>query len=397
MENRYIYEDDYEGYEDYEEPLPRPRRVPGRTHPDVPRRSRAYRDTPPERPRRQPPQRMRRVTPVRKQRVWPALLVGCLIGILLVVGVMALLVFLGINSIQNNGHLSGLPGLPTTKPFKQTITQDAGAGPFSSIQVCDKIGNVSLQVDPAATTTKVTALKTVQATDEAAATALFKQVTVDIQPPATSSKASSCASTQPTPGASGTPTATASPNNALLVNVTLPKPTDNQVDLTITLPAAAIQTTDHPSLAVNVEATRGDVSVAGISGILKLHDETGNVNVTHAIIADGSQIETGEGNISFDGFLFMPTDAQASARYTLRNETGTITATLPANTNLTLDANTNIGAIHSDFPIPVTNNGGPVSYHGPLNPSAASTPLATLVLDVSTGSVNIKKAKQVTP
>lgn len=389
VENRYIYEDDYEDYEDYEEPLPRPRRVPGRTYPDAPR-SRPYRDAPPSRPRRQPPRRVRQITPVRKHRVWPSLLAGCIIGVLLVVGALALLVLLGINSLQNDGHLSGLPGLPTTKPFKQTITQDAGAGPFSSIQVCDKIGNVNLQVDPTATTTKVTALKTVQATDDTAATSLLKQVTVEVQPPTTISKALSCSTSQPTPTTAG------STNNALLINVTLPKPADNQVDLTVTIPAAAIQTTDHPSLAVDIEATKGDVTVAGISGILKLHDVSGNINVTHAIIADGSQLETGQGNVNFDGFLFMPADAQASARYMLRNESGTITATLPANTNVTLDANTNIGAIHSDFPIPVTNNGGPVNYHGPLNPSAGSTPLATLVLDVSTGDVHIKKAKQVT-
>ncbi|GHO88371.1 hypothetical protein [Dictyobacter formicarum] len=394
VENRYIYEDDYEGYEDYEEPLPRPRRVPGRTHPDAPR-SRPYRAVPPDRSRRQPPRRVRQITPVRKQRVWPTLLAGCIIGVLLVVGVLALLVILGINSIQNGGHLSGLPGLPSTKPFKQTITQDTGAGPFTSIQVCDKIGNVNLRVDPTATTTRVTALKTVQATDETAAASLFKQVTVEVQPPTASSKALSCSNLQSTPTATGNAT-TGNANNVLLINVTLPKPVDNQVDLTVTLPAAAIQTTDHPSLAVDIEATKGDVTVAGISGVLKLHNVAGNINVTHAIMADGSQLETGQGNVNFDGFLFMPADAQASARYMLRNESGTITATLPANTNVTLDANTNVGAIHSDFPIPVTNNGGPVNYHGPLNPSAGSTSLATLVLDVSTGDVYIKKAKQVT-
>ncbi|GCE18439.1 hypothetical protein KDK_22390 [Dictyobacter kobayashii] len=321
-----------------------------------------------------------------------------MIGVLLAVGGLALLVILGVSSIQNGGHLTGLPGLPSTKPFTQTVTLDAGTTAFTSIEVCDKIGNVNLQVDPTATKTTVTALKTVQASSETDAANLFKQVTVEVQPPTTISKALSCSTQQPPATATASsPTTPTSASSALIINVTLPKPVDNQVDLTVTLPTTAIQTTDHPSLTLNVEAPKGDITVSGLSGVLKLHGETGNVNVTHAVLADGSQIETGQGNVSFDGFLFMPADAQTSARYMLRNETGTITATLPANTNVTLDANTNIGAIHSDFPLSINNNGGPVSYHGPLNASAGPTPLATLVLDVSTGNVNIKKAKQVSP
>ncbi|GCE26218.1 hypothetical protein KDA_17020 [Dictyobacter alpinus] len=404
VDNRYIHDEDYadyEDYDDYEEPPARASRVSRASRPPgtIPPRRR-YEDVP-SRPRQQPPRRAVRQIPVpQKRRTWPTLLLGCFIGMVLVIGVLALLVVLGINSIQNGGKIAGLPGLPVKKPYTQTLKQDVKLTQIASIQVCDKIGNVNLKVDPAATTTTVSALKTVQATSDAEGKTLLNQVAVEVQPPATQTKPLSCSSTQtatPTAGATPTPaTGTADSANALIINVTLPKPVDNQVDLTITMPPGIIQATDHPTAPIHIEALKGNIAVDGLSGIFNLHGLDGNVTVSHAVLADGSVLETGQGNVGFSGFLLLPTDPQANGRYMLRNEKGKIDVTLPANTNVTLDANTNIGAVHSEFPITVNNNGGPVNYHGPLNPTATNTAPATLVLDVSTGDVHIQKAKEMT-
>jgi hypothetical protein len=97
--------------------------------------------------------------------------------------------------------------------------------------------------------------------------------------------------------------------------------------------------------------------------------------------------------VTFDGWLLPPDPPDTNARYVLQSEKGTIDVTLPDNTNVTLDANTNVGAIHSEFPITVNNNGGPVNYHGPLNSNAPSQAVATLYLDVSTGNINAHKSQ----
>ncbi|GCF09017.1 DUF4097 domain-containing protein [Dictyobacter arantiisoli] len=416
VDYRYIHEDDYEDYGEYEEyeddeqpPFRRPSHGARRPYP---RTQRSYvtpeRDIPASRPSRQPaPQRtMRRIPPARKRRTWPTLLTGCVIGVLLVVAILAALVILGLNAVQNGGHLSGIPGLPGLKTYTRTSSQDVALSQLSQIQVCDKIGNVTLKVDPIATKTTVSALKTVQATSDSAAQTLLQQMTVAVQSPSTTATATGCP-TEQSSGNNSTPvtnttTLTSTSTTAastLMITVALPQVTNNQVDLTVTLPPAAIQSA-QTALALSVNAPRGNIDVTGISGDLKLLAATGNVTVRQAIITDGTQIETSQGNITFNGYLLVPPDSQNTTnppRYLIRNETGNIDISLPANTNVTLDANTNIGAIKSDFAIPVNNNGGPVNYHGALNPALGTTALATLVLDVSTGNVHIQKATQLAP
>lgn len=410
VENRYIYEDEYEDYSEeagYDERPAQPRR--SRPAPRRATRSSSQPDgLPVERPYRRPDpvrsQRPRQIQPVPKRRVWPTLLIGCVLGVVLVVGVLALLVFLGINTVQNGGHLGGLPGLPQTKLYTKTEMQTVALSQLARIQICDTIGNVTLHVDPTATKATITALKTVKTTSEANAANLMQRITIAIQSP----QATDCAQQAPTatptiPMSTATPTAlpgastpSTDTTHALTVAVSLPQPLDNQVDLDIALPLTAIQS-DHPSIALTIAAPTGNISVTGLSGTFNIHGGTGNIDVKQAILTDGSQLETSQGDIAFAGFLLLPDNAQTSARYLLRNETGTITVTLPESTHVTLDANTNIGTIKSDFPLALKNTGnGPDNYHGPLNGDAGTTPLATLVLDVSTGNVHIQKARQVT-
>lgn len=395
VENRYIHEDEYD--DEYNEHHARPQRASRRPRPAAPRRAHYVEDDYDDDYRRAtPPSRvMRKVKSERKRRVWPVLLAGCGIGFVLTLGGLALAVAFGVNAVQNNGHIS-LPGLPTNHPFSQTTTQTIALTQISNVLICDKIGNVTMKVDPTATKTTVTAVKTVQATNASNAQALLKKVTVETQPPSTITQASSCATssaaTTPTPNT--TPTATqTSAANTLTINVTLPQPTNNQVDLTITVPPIAVQSDQNPP-SIDIEAARGNIDVEGISGKLLLQGNTGNITVAKAVLSNGSQLQTSSGNITFSGFLLIPTstDTASDVSYMLSSETGNINVTLPANTNVMLNAYTNIGTIKSDFPIKTSDQGGSITYTGPLNSTAETSTSATLVLHLSTGNVHIQKS-----
>ena len=348
----------------------------------------------------------------KKRSFWSGFFVGCLVLLILIVIVVAALIILGFKTLQGGGPLTNLPGLVNNHTYKKTETQQVNLAQLQQLTICDTTGNTTVMVDPAATKTTVTAVKTVQSTSQSDANQQLQAMTVAVQPPATSSKPLSCTqttsqgqstqTTQSTPPATPGSTTPNSPSSFLSINVTFPQATNENVDLMVTLPPGAVQGSS-PSLALDVESRQGNINLSGLSGVLNVHDVNGNVDITRAIIANGSQIETAQGNINFNGYLLLPVASNAgntggtspNVRYILRNETGNINVTLPANTNLTLDANTNIGTIKSDFPTNIGNSGngsGPVNVHTPLNPTAGSLPPATLVLDVSTGNVHILKA-----
>lgn len=348
----------------------------------------------------------------KKRSFWSGFFVGCLVFLILIVIVVAALVILGFNTLKNGGALTNLPGLTNTHAYKKTEMQQVNLAQLQQLTICDNTGNITIMVDPTATKTTVTAVKTVQSASQSDANQQLQAMTVAVQPPATSSKPLSC--TQPasqgqaTQATQATPPTTPgnmtpnSPSAFLTINVTFPHATNENVDLMVALPPGAVQSSS-PSLALDVESRQGNINLSGLSGVLNVHDVNGNVDITHAIIANGSQIETEQGNINFNGYLLLPVASSAGntdgtppdVRYILRNETGDINVTLPANTNLTLDANTNIGTIKSDFHTNIGTSGngsGQVNVHAPLNPTAGSLPPATLVLDVSTGNVHILKA-----
>ncbi|BCL82430.1 hypothetical protein ccbrp13_48950 [Ktedonobacteria bacterium brp13] len=345
----------------------------------------------------------------KKRSFWSGFFVGCLVLLILIVIVVAALIILGFNTLKSGGTLTNLPGLTNNHAYKKTETQQVNLAQLQQLTICDTTGNITVMVDPTATKTTVTAVKTVQSASQSDANQQLQAMTVAVQPPETINKPLSCTqsasqgqATQATPPATPGNTTPNSPSSFLTINVTFPHATNENVDLMVTLPPGAVQGSS-PSLTLDVESRQGNINLSGLSGVLNVHDVNGNVAITHAIIANGSQIETEQGNINFNGYLLLPVASNAGntggtspdVRYILRNETGDINVTLPANTNLTLDANTNIGTIKSDFHTNIGNSGngsGPVNVHAPLNPTADSLPPATLVLDVSTGNVHILKA-----
>ena len=239
---------------------------------------------------------------------------------------------------------------------------------------------------------------------------------VAVQPPETVTGPLSCARLQTTATLDNTTliptqtsntsspatTAAGDTSNTLTTNVTFssrPSSTNHiaSVDLTIALPPNALPTIG-PSTIVNIESA-GSISLDGISGVLNIKGDSGNpqnsndIKVTHAALADGSRLST-TGAITFNGYLAKAFDPNKTAFYTLQGEKQ-IDITLPSNTNVTLEAYAVSGSISSQFPLQqnlLQKDKDTTSYHGPLNSSAGPAVNEQLTLHVGIGNVNINKA-----
>jgi hypothetical protein len=336
------------------------------------------------------PRPRKRQRPRRKRSFLPAFLAGCTTAIVCIVLAAAAFVFYTLHLMPGNTpiHIPGLIGMHT---YTQNNTQQVTLNTLSQLQVCDKIGNVSVTVDPQASQTTVTTKKIVQAASQNDANQDFKQIAIEVQPPATIQQPLTCARFA-TPTASNQPQGTTLTVNTVIPNSSgISSNTSDRVDITITLPPTVLPQTG-PNQTITVESSVGNIAVNGLSGQFNIKGSTGDVTITNAYLMPGSDIETGQGNITLNGRLITPpTPSNTQQSYfRLSSENGNINVTLPAATNVTLDTNTNSGTIKSDFTNQIQNNGGAASYQGPLNASAG-TPTATLVIDVSLGNITLHK------
>ena len=156
------------------------------------------------RPRRRRPPPEQRPPRRRRRRVWPLLLAGCGLGVFLTVVAAAVVVFLAIRTTQGNSFGS-LPIIGGAKPFMKEDTTPVQLATISQIQVCDKIGNVSIQVDPTASTPTVKTTKIVHVNSQTAANQEFQRIGVEVQPPGTITNPLTCTQSQPTTVPTGTP------------------------------------------------------------------------------------------------------------------------------------------------------------------------------------------------
>ncbi len=359
-----------------------------------PQRSRQYA---PQR-RASNPTRSLRPRPRRRRSVWPVLLGGCALGIFFTVIAAAVVVFFTVRSAQTGGVPiigGGIGG--GTQTFTSNTTQAITLSSLTQMQVCNKIGNVSIVVDPSVDAASIQTTKIVHMSSKASADQEFGRINVSVQQPTTGMQSLTCASSTPsdTPTASTTPVASAT-GGALLVNTAIPDSdgllhgTGDAVDMKITLtPKLFARASTY--LQLNVQAALGNVTVDGVTGILNIVGSSGNVTVTRSTLISGSSIGTGQGNITFNGIVAAPNDTTTQASFVIRSEQGKLDVTLPTSTNLVLSANTNVGTIHSDFPITATSSSGSASYRGPLNATAPTQSPAVLTVDVSTGDITIHK------
>ncbi|GAC1700956.1 MAG: hypothetical protein PVS3B3_28240 [Ktedonobacteraceae bacterium] len=394
------YVDEYEDEEYEDEPpvrrqiRPRPRAI--QHIQQSPQRQRPY---PPTTQRRTSnPTRPFRPHPRRKRSVWPILLGCCAIGIFFTVVAAAIVVFFTVRTAQTGGVpiIGGSIG-GGTQTFTSEATQPITLSSLTQMQVCNKIGNVSIVVDPNVDIASIKTTKIVHMSSKASADQEFGHINVSVQQPTTGTQNLTCTSSTSsgTPGTSATSTASAT-GGAILINTTIPNSdgllhgTGDAVDMKITLTPKLFATASTP-LQLNIQAALGNVTLDGVSGILNILGSSGNVTVTRATLISGSSIGTGQGDVTFNGIVAAPNDATTQASFIIRSEQGKLDVTLPASTNLVLSANTNVGTIHSDFPITATSSSGSTSYRGPLNATAPTQSSAVLTLTVSTGDITIHK------
>ncbi|MFL5629607.1 MAG: hypothetical protein ACJ788_28885 [Ktedonobacteraceae bacterium] len=318
--------------------------------------------------------------PPGRRRVWPWLLIGCASGIGILVLAAAIIVFVTIRGATGGSSILPVIGNPGTYT-RQSPAQSVGISELTAIRVHNPIGDVTISVDANATAPTVAYTKKVRAANNDDANNQFNNIAVQVQP-------------------------TGTPDNTLAVSASVPDSDsllgnhNASVELNITVPAqrtssTAESTTATPvPLTLTVDMSIGNVTSDGLSGILQVKDNIGNITVRRGTLSDGTRLQTGTGNVTFDGNIdTTPAANNTTARYKLQSETGNVDATLPADTNLTLDANTNAGTITSDFPIKVQSSSGSATFYGPLNPGATSgTTLAVLSLNVSTGNVMLHRA-----
>ncbi len=353
---------------------------------DDQRRRRRYDDVT-TRPRRSsPPQHH----PPRRRSVWPWLLLGCAGGIGILVLAAAIVVFVTIHSATGGSSILPVIGNPGTYT-RQSPAQSVGISQLTAIRVHNPVGDVTISVDANATAPTVAYTKKVRAANNDDANNQFNNIAVQVQPTGTPANTLSVSTSVPDSGS-----LLGNHNASVDLNITVPAQRTSSAGgsttpVSTTATSTAVST---PPLTLTVDMSIGNITTDGLSGSLQVKDDIGNITVRQGTLSDGTHLQTGTGNVTFNGSIdTTPGVNSTMARYKLQSETGNVDATLPADTNLTLDANTNAGTITSDFPINVQSSGGSAAFYGSLNPGAtAGTTSAVLSLNVSTGNVMLHKA-----
>jgi hypothetical protein len=312
-----------------------------------------------------------------RRNPWTCLLAGCVGAIFTILIVAAIGIFVLTRSLPSGGLASSGNSVYTSSKQQQL--------PFSNItqvQVHNQIGDVSVTVDPNATMATVTTVKKVKAANSAEASEEFGRISVQVQPQGT-------------------------PENTLAVNITIPDTSSNilgkasdAVDVTIVLPPM-VSSSSNTALAVNIENSVGNVLVSRLNAMLIVKNDIGNVTVHQTQLVDGSHLETGTGDVIFDGDLETSASSNANPcnnptssshpMYKIQSEQGNVDVTLPVTTNVIVDANVNVGMITSEFDINVTSTDGSPNYCGPLLSNSLTPPGGVLVLDVSSGNIDLHK------
>jgi hypothetical protein len=332
----------------------------------------------------------------KKRGVWPWLLAGCAGGVILLVLAAAIIVFTAIRTATNGGSITAVIN-PAN--YTRQSQQQLSLASIAQIQIHNPIGNVTVTVDPNATITTITSVKKVKAASSEDANNQFNNMSVQVQPAGTPDTTLSVSATVPDNGG-----IFSTHNDSIDLTIVIPQasvnPTattsSNTTPITTTpgiIPAATPLGAINRAPTLNLDMSIGGVMVNGLHGVLNITDDVGSITVDHAVMFDGSHLRTGTGNVTFNGSVdTTPSTGNTTPRYKLQSETGNVDVTLPGDTNIILDANTNAGTITSDFPINVTTTGGSASYYGPLLSGSTPNPaVAVLTLNVSTGSVHIHR------
>jgi hypothetical protein len=316
----------------------------------------------------------------RKRRILSTLLIGCMGGLITLALVVGAVAFVLLRSVPLN--IGGIGKSSFTQPLPQQTLPITSS--IKQLQVKNRVGNISITVNPTATQGTLAGVMKVQANNSNDAAKEFGRIKVNV--------------------------ITNSDQSTLTVNATVPDTSggllagsSDSVDLILILPSS-VNTIPPLSLTAAVAAV-GDITVQNFNGLLTLTDNTGNITVKSGLLDEGSCLQTNVGNITFAGSMTIAANADVGLIpcttnttknphpwFAMKSGTGTVDVTLNAETTtLTLDASTNNGKINSgEFGLNVQPNAdGSASYYGPLTPG--TSPEALLTLTVSTGNINLHR------
>ncbi len=321
----------------------------------------------------------------RKRRVWSTLLIGCVGGVITIALIVAVVAFLFLRNAPIHIGVGGIGKSSYSKQIaQQTLPITANV---TQLQIHNRVGNISIMVDPSATQGTLTGVMKVQAGSSSDADTEFGRIKANV----TSS----------------------SDQSTLIVNSTVPDTSggllagsSDSVDLAIVLPQS-VNPSPPFKLGISADiAAAGNIVVQNFNGLLTLTNDTGNISVTGGLQSEGSCLQTHVGNVTFAGNLVTGQAADTGLIacttnktqnshpwFSFKSGTGSVTVTLSAVTsNLILDASTNNGKINgSEFSLNVQQNSdGSASYYGPL--IKGTSPTAVLALTVSTGDITLHKA-----
>lgn len=323
-------------------------------------------------------------------RVFSTLLTGCLGGLLTLIVVAAVLIFLIIHNTPLGQNLGVGKSTVNQSPQSQPLT----LGSATQLIIKDQAGNVTVNVDPNASSATLNSVKHVQASSQSDANNQFKQIALNVKSIAQGVDPACLAST------------------CLLINATTPASNSgifgssngDSIDLAITLPVSFNSPNPSSPTIITVNASAGNINASGFNGVLNLNGNAGNINVTHTLIFAGTCIQTLHGNITisqesiFDlasPSKLVPCSNTVSSDphrpwFNVKSGVGNLNITLTTNlNNLLLDANTNNGKITNDFNLNITSDDGSDTYHGPIVPN--TNPTASLYVATSTGNIALHK------
>lgn len=178
--------------------------------------------------------------------------------------------------------------------------------------------------------------------------------------------------------------------NGSAASVTI-ESSSGKVDITkVNIRGALAITNDFGDIELNqviagsydLDSNSGGITIDGAKGSLKAQTDFGTINIKNAenVTVD---LKSNSGGIDFSGSL-------GEGPHAMQSDFGGITLAIPADSQLNVDLNTDLGSISSDIPITVTLDGEVENNHqiGTINGGGA-----TLTIQTNNGSIDITAIK----
>lgn len=152
------------------------------------------------------------------------------------------------------------------------------------------------------------------------------------------------------------------------------------VNLDITVP-------EESNVIVLNEA--GNIHVEGTEGSIRVRSDAGNVRLRGVSVTEYVDVQNSAGNVDFEGRVPRPSPDPIRWEVALRTSAGNVRFAVPADTAFTVDAETDVGSIISDFEIEDLQTGGTVGQW--LRGGANMTPISpNVVLRTAAGNIRIE-------